>query len=225
MVLIARRAEELERTLAACGGSGRYVTCDVTDAGALAALAADIERHEGACHVLVNNAGVGARGADIVDADWPQVLERVMATNFLSTALLTHFLLPLLERSRPASVVNVGSIAGLVPTVSPIYSASKFAVAGFTESLAPQLRARGVRVAAVHPGPVPTPGFRHTRLAGKPYRHLLVASAEQVAERIVSSASHSGHPAPVVPRLYRALPVLRALAPRLYNSAAAALSR
>lgn len=225
VVLVARRKEALERTLAVCGGRGRCIPCDVSDPVSLETLAADIANTEGACHVLVNNAGVGARGSSIDDADWPQVLKRVMSTNFTSAALLTHHLLPVLERSRPSSVVNVGSIAGLVPTASPIYSASKFALVGFTESLAQQLRRRGVRVAAVHPGPVPTPGFPHLRLQQKLHGRLLIATAEQVAEQVVATAGRRGHPAAVVPRLYRLLPLLRAVAPRLYHSAAAALSR
>ena len=219
VVLVARRADQLARTLELCGGRGRTFVADVADRGQVAALASSVREVEGACHVLVNCAGIGAR----MSFDGPQSLDRleaVMGVNFFGAAYATAELLSLLEASAPGSaIVNVTSIAGIYATPgSPIYCASKFALNGFGESLYFALRPRGIHVANVQPGPIPTEGFPHEGLVASRGGGLLTASAEDVARLIVRSSRPGSNPSPVLPRLFRWGLPLRACAPRLYRA-------
>lgn len=219
VVLVARRRQELERTLAMCAGRGRVFTADVSDRTQVRALAESVREQEGACHVLVNAAGIGARGA-FDSADQIEVLERVMQVNFFGPAYTTAEFLPLLEACAPgSSIVNVSSVAGMIGLPgSPMYCASKFALNGLGESLYFGLRPKGVHVATIQPGPVPTEGFPHERLVSNWRGRLLATDVEATAELIVRSTRRSSDPMPVRPRIFGLGPLLRAAVPRLYRA-------
>jgi short-subunit dehydrogenase len=121
------------------------------------ALLAHVMAHHGRVTVLVNNAGVALGGTfDQVseeDFDW------LMSTNFGAVVRLTRVFLPLLHESAAAQIVNVSSIFGIIaPPGQTAYSASKFAVRGFSEALRHELEASHstVGVTLVHPGGVRT---------------------------------------------------------------------
>lgn len=217
VVLVARRRSELERTRELCGGNGRVVVCDVARPADIRALAASIAEVEGHCDVLVANAGVGSRAA----FDGPGALtdfDRIIDTNLRGVAGCVAELLPLLSKSSRASVVTVSSVAGLFGTPNaPAYSASKFGVTGLTEALAPTLAARGIIMSCVQPGPVPTEGWPHERIAGRWYGRILAADVDDVA-RVIDKCTHASRPRSVViPRIYRAVHVLRTLVPPLWR--------
>ena len=93
----------------------------------------------------MNNAGAAWRGT-FGETGWEN-LERHMKLNFESVARLTEALLPILRRSAPSSIVNVASTAGRVSRAnSGAYSASKFALAGWTDALHLEEREHGVHV-------------------------------------------------------------------------------
>ncbi len=108
--------------------------------------------HSGGLDVLVNNAGIAgptARCEDIALADW----ERTLAVNLTGQFLCTRLAIPLLRKSRNASIANLSSAAGRFgfPLRTP-YAASKWAVIGFTKSLSIELGSDGIRVNAICPG-------------------------------------------------------------------------
>ncbi len=109
----------------------------------------------GAVDVLVNNAGIGWSG--LVEDMPAEQLHQVLEVNLVGLFDLTRRVLPgMLERGR-GHVVNVGSVASWV-AVPPltVYSATKFAVQGFTDGLSREVAGRGVAVTSVNPGPVAT---------------------------------------------------------------------
>jgi short-subunit dehydrogenase len=121
-----------------------------TDAAAEALAAA----HPGTT-LLVNNAGVALGGrldqVTLDEFDW------VMAVNFRSVVRLTHAFLPVLKAHRGSHLVNVSSVFGIVaPAGQAAYSASKFAVRGFSEAVRHELAEDGVGVTVVHPGGIKT---------------------------------------------------------------------
>lgn len=149
----------LMKTAEACrsGGADRVTThrLDVSDADAVAGLPAAVEGDHGELHLLFNNAGIGASGpfAEVAAAEF----ERVMDVNFNGLVRMTRAFLPLLARQGWGRVVNTCSLWGLLaPPNNAAYSASKFAVNGFSQSLAHELKGTSVGVTIVYPGGVAT---------------------------------------------------------------------
>lgn len=110
----------------------------------------------GRVDLLVNNAGVGQWGAieEISEEDW----DRIQAINLKGTFLCTKAVLPVMKRQRSGYIVNISSLAGKQGMGgASAYSASKFGVIGFTESLLEEGIAHQIRATAICPGFVATP--------------------------------------------------------------------
>jgi short-subunit dehydrogenase len=212
LVLVARREDRLRALAEEVGGAG-IVAADLLEADAPARIAAAVEQGHGRLDLLVNNAGA-AWHAPFAEAGWEGV-RRHMNLNFDAVVRLTEALLPLLRRSAPSAIVNVASIAGRAarPT-SGAYSASKFALAGWSDALAAEERAAGVHVGLVLPGFVATEGFPQRELLGRAVTRWAVSTPEKVADAIVD-AGPGGRAERYVPRPYRLVAVARALTPGL----------
>ncbi|HYT25202.1 MAG TPA: SDR family NAD(P)-dependent oxidoreductase [Actinomycetota bacterium] len=216
LVLVARRRERLEALAAELGGA-TVIAADLTDPGAPARIAAEVEREHGRLDLLVNNAGAPGRGS-FGRGGWAGV-QAIMALNFDSQVRLTEALLPLLRRSVPSAIVNVASVAGRVARASAgDYSASKFALTGWTEALHLEERRHGVHVGLVLPGFVATEGFPQRELVNRRLTRWLVSSEDKVAEAIVDAGLRRKAER-YAPRPYALVPVVRALAPPLYRRA------
>ena len=128
---------------------------DVADRRAIAAFPqAVIAAHPGV-DILVNNAGVAVGGT--FEAVSEEDFEWLFEINFWGVVRMTRAFLPLLRKSDDARVVNLSSIYGLIsPPAETAYSASKFAVRGFSNSLRHELANSNVGVTVVHPGGVAT---------------------------------------------------------------------
>ncbi|MFG1903835.1 SDR family NAD(P)-dependent oxidoreductase [Micromonospora carbonacea] len=160
LVLLDRDADRLAAVAAALRAAhpGRRVdtvVVDLADAAATAQAAEELRRRHPRLRLLVNNAGVALGGRfDQVTLDefgW------VVDVNFRAVVQLTHALLPALKAEPGAHLVNVSSLFGLIaPAGQAAYSASKFAVRGFTEALRHELAGDGVGVTCVHPGGIRT---------------------------------------------------------------------
>jgi short-subunit dehydrogenase len=185
-----------------------------------------VEREHGALHMLVNNAGAAWRGA-FGDTGWANV-ERHMKLNFEAPVRLTEELLPLLRRtaaagagSRGVSIVNVASTAGRVSRPkSGSYSASKFALIGWSDALLGEERPHGVHVGLVLPGFVATEGFPATELRARAATRWIVSTPNKVAEAIWR-AGPGGRAEVYVPRGYYLPALLRILAPGVVRRATA----
>jgi short-subunit dehydrogenase len=222
LVLVARRGERLRALAGELGGSERIstVAADLTDPEAPDRVREHVERQHGELHLLVNNAGAAWRGR-FGETGWASI-ERHMRLNFEAPVRLTEALLPLLrataagrERDRRVSIVNVASTAGRVSRPnSGAYSASKFALVGWTDALHAEERAHGVHVGLVLPGFVKTEGFPATELLAKAATRLIVSEPDVVAAAIVA-AGPGGRAERYVPRYYWIPAALRILAPRL----------
>ena len=164
--------------------------------------------------VLVNNAGTGWAGPFVGMDD--RAAENLVRVNLLTPIRLTSALLPgMIGRGR-GQVVNVASIAGHVGVpLEAVYSATKWGLAGFTESLRDELTGTGVGVSLVSPGVVRTDFFERR---GEPYDRSFPRpiAPESVARAIVAAAA-SGAQDVFVPR-WMAFPArLRGAWPWLYR--------
>jgi short-subunit dehydrogenase len=185
-VLAAARSDELLRELAdkirARGGILETVRADVTSAADRQRMVEAAQRAFGGLDILVNNAGIGATGhfAEVS----PDRLRKIMEVNFFGLTETTRAFLPLLRQGNRPAVVNISSIAGKrgIPARSE-YSASKFAVQGFSEALRAELAKDGIDVLIVCPGLTQT-NFSHNMLEQKArlqMDHMRGMTAEQVA--------------------------------------------
>jgi short-subunit dehydrogenase len=216
LVLVARRVERL-RALADELGGATVVAADLTDADAPARVAETVEREHGRLDLLVNNAGAAWRG-EFGETGWANV-QRHMEINFDAVVRVTEALLPLLRASAPSAIVNVSSTAGRVGRAgSGSYSASKFALAGWSDSLHLEERANGVHVGLVLPGFAATEGFPQRELVDRPATRWIVSTPEKVADAVLD-AGLNRKAERYVPRAYGLAAVLRALTPGLVRRA------
>jgi short-subunit dehydrogenase len=138
-----------------------------------------------------------------------------MALNFDAQVRLTEALLPLLRASAPSAIVNVASTAGRVARAGAgAYSASKFALAGWSDALYQEEREHGVHVGLVLPGFIETEGFPARELVEKAATRWIVSTPEAAAEAI-DDAGPGGKAERYVPRGYALAAVLRIVAPAL----------
>lgn len=162
----ARRPETLADLVATSGDRVVPVRLDVTrpgDVRAAAALADDVQ-------LLINNAGVVAKfGGEATDPQWLAASRDEFEVNVLGVLAVTQAFAPQLAGRPDATVVNVGSVAGLVnfPVVAS-YSASKAALHSLTQGLRALLRPQGIRVLGVYPGPIETDMSRELDLPKTP---------------------------------------------------------
>ncbi len=220
LVLVARRADRLEGLAAALPAPATTLALDLTAEDAPERARAHLEQHHGGrLDLLVNNAGAGGRGT-FADSGH-ELVRRTMELNFDAQVRLVEALLPLLRASAPSAIVNVVSTAGRIgrPGVGA-YSASKAALAVWSDSLRAEEHAHGVHVGAVMPGFIPTEGFPARELLERRTTRWLLGTPEQAAEAIVDTGL--GRRAErYVPRFYGGLAALRTVAPGLLRRAMA----
>lgn len=198
-------------------------TLDIADPAAVAALPDAVVAAHGGVDVVVNNAGVAIGGTfdqvSAEDFDW------LFAINFHGVVRMTRAFLPLLRASDDARLVNVSSVFGLIATPGQTaYTASKFAVRGFSESLRHELAGSSVGVSTVHPGGIATAIARNARgpqgvaadevaRQKKAFEAFLKMPAERAGEIIAEGIERRrprivvGNDAKVAALLERAMPV------------------
>jgi short-subunit dehydrogenase len=213
LVLVARRGELLADLAASLTCPATWIAVDLTGDDAPGRVLAHIEQHHERLDLLVNNAGAAWRGT-FGESGWENV-HRHMELNFDAVVRLTEALLPLLRRSAPSAIVNVASTAGRVSRPnSGAYSASKFALIGWTDALSLEEAPHGVHVGMVLPGFVPTEGFPQAELRQKAVTRLVLSTPEKVADAIYD-VGPGGKSERYVPRPYALAAYLRIFAPRL----------
>ena len=160
VAVTARDAGKLEDLISINSKNALAVTLDVTNADQVRAAVRQTEAHFGRIDVLINNAGFGYFGA-IEESDEAEA-RRMFEANFWGLAAMTREVLPKMRERRAGFIVNISSIGGFVgnPGVG-YYNATKFAVNGFSEALAKELKPLGIKVLLVQPS-----GFR-TDWAGR----------------------------------------------------------
>jgi short-subunit dehydrogenase len=213
LILVARREDRLRALAESLPCRATYVATDLTEAEAPQRLLAQVEAQGGRLNLLVNNAGSSWRGG-FAESGYANV-HRHMELNFDAVVRLTEALLPALRASAPGAIVNIASTAGRIARArTGAYSASKFALIGWSDSLYAEERPHGVHVGLVLPGFIATEGFPATELREKALTRWIVSKPERVAEAIFQTGP--GRRAErYVPRPYALAAVARILAPGL----------
>jgi uncharacterized protein len=219
LVLVARREDRLRALAESLPCRATHLAVDLTAADAPDRVRAHVAEHHERLALLVNNAGAAWRSS-FSGGGYANV-HRHMSLNFDAVVRLTEALLPQLRESAPSAIVNVASTAGRVSRAgSGSYSASKFALIGWSDSLYAEERAEGVHVGLVMPGFVATEGFPAAELRERALTRWLVSKPERVADAIVQTG-FGGRAERYVPRFYGLAGALRILAPGLLRRALA----
>lgn len=150
-VLTARHVAPLEELAARHGDRTRLLALDVTNDANILAAVADAEAYFGRIDVLVNNAGYGYLSA--IEEGEDVEIRRQFETNVFGLFSLSRRVLPGMRARRSGHIVNISSVGGLMAfPATGYYHASKFAVEGFSESLAMEVAPLGIKVMIVEPG-------------------------------------------------------------------------
>lgn len=192
------RAAETARLVEAAGSTASVHVADVRDAERMEALAFEVTDRHGACHILVNNAGVTSAGAfedeTLDDLHW------ILDINVWGVVHGCRAFLPALRAADEAHVVNLSSMVGLLGLPhNAAYSLTKGAVRAFSEALRGELVATNVGVTVVFPGAIRTDitnqarGSQADRLASmgrSRFAPLAMRPPSAVARRIVHAIDH-----------------------------------
>ena len=139
----------------------KYCQCDVRNREQIAAVVEQIVAEQGRVDVLINNAGMGIGGA--LELASKEEIDMQMGTNFMGCVNMCQAVLPYMRQARKGKIINLSSIGGVMGLpYQGFYSASKFAIEGFTEALAAEVTRFGIHVCMVEPGDFAT-GFTGSR--------------------------------------------------------------
>lgn len=160
--------------------------CDVSEENQVDQLFKEMSDSFGGLEILVNNAGIAGPTAPVEEID-PDEWRRSVGVNLNGAFYCTRLATPLLKNSPKASIINISSVAGRLGFARRLpYASTKWAMIGFTESLAKELGPSGIRVNALLPGIVEGPRIEGVFQAraeseGVPY--------EEVRDRVLNNVS------------------------------------
>jgi uncharacterized protein len=185
LILVARRRDALESI--ACELSQRFAVevlfrvCDLSQPVQLSGLLHELEQGEHSIELLVNNAGIGTSGA-FVTQDWARE-QQLIELNMLALSRLCHAIGGIMAGQGSGQILNIASVAAFQPGPwMSSYYASKAYVLHFSEGLREELKAHGVKVSVLCPGPTRSAFFRTAGMQADALQgSKLLMSAEEVA--------------------------------------------
>jgi NAD(P)-dependent dehydrogenase (short-subunit alcohol dehydrogenase family) len=189
--------------------SFEMLSLDVTSDESVAAAVDEVMRSSGRIDLLVNNAGFGVAPAGAEESSIAQS-RAIFDTNFFGIVRMTRGVVPHMRRQGSGRIINIGSILGFLPRpYNALYSATKHAIEGYSESLDHELRTRGIRISVIEPGYTKTQfdanlleadskldEYREARAAlGKQLKKAIAAADEPaVVADVVLEAASAAHP-------------------------------
>lgn len=191
LIIVARNAQRLAETaleLEAIGVEVVPITLDLTDRIQVNVVISQAWRDYGRIHLLINCAGV-AYQAPFLQSQLPQVQEEI-ATNLLGMYAITRLIARRMVSQREGTIVNVASLMGKVaaPTMAT-YSATKFAIVGFTQALRGELASHNVRAIVLLPTLTDTEMVRDLDL----FRWVTPMSPQRVAQALIRGIEHDAN--------------------------------
>jgi uncharacterized protein len=212
-VLLARRQDRLEKVAQEL--AAEWEVCDVAEREQIEEVAGRILERHPSLGLLVNNAGMPARGS-FLEID-PDLVERVIRVNYLGGFWCLRAFLPGLQaaaRAGGAHVVNLVSVAGTVAFApAGAYAAAKHAQLAFSRSTAALLRDTGIQVHTVMPGFVETEGFPQQAVLRSRLMRRFVIEPEVVATRLADAVEKGKREITIPWFPYRLISIAQALVP------------
>ncbi|UUZ63520.1 oxidoreductase [Polaromonas sp. P1-6] len=163
---------------------------DVTQDASVETAVQQLMQLEGRIDLLVNNAGFGVAAAGAEESSIAQA-QSIFDTNFFGMVRMTRAVVPHMRRQRGGRIINIGSVLGFLPMpYMALYSATKHAVVGYSESLDHELRTQGIRVSVVEPAYINTPFDANLMKPDAPldvYREIRAGVEKRVKEVLVGA--------------------------------------
>jgi NAD(P)-dependent dehydrogenase (short-subunit alcohol dehydrogenase family) len=198
---------------------------DVSDEAGVRSFAEDVVARHGRVTLLINNAGVAMIGnfeeLSLDDFRW------LMGINFWGVVYGVTYFLPILKQQPRAQIVNLSSVFGIIaPVGQSAYSASKFAVRGFTEAVRHELEGSSVFVSCVHPGGIHTPIAKRARLGARAsaskrqaaidYFEMVTPTSPEAAAARILKGVEKREPRILIGRDARQIDIVQRLRPATY---------
>lgn len=159
IAILARSEDKLKEVKTECeslGAEAEYYLCDVSDAAQVATTVSALKQQFGRIDILINNAGIWAAGP--IESYSVEKIGALFATNTLGTIYMTRAIVPVMKQQSAGQILNVMSIAGVETkdAYGIIYTATKHALHGFTETLKEELTGNGIKIMGFYPGGMAT---------------------------------------------------------------------
>ncbi len=190
VIVCARRINLIgqvkERCMELSGKAAYAFQLDVANPDSIDSLLAKIKQEVGKVDVLVNNAGFG-HFEDFVSFDM-ELARNMFEVNVLGMMLLTQRIAVEMLADQRGHIINIASMAGKMATPkSAVYSATKFAVLGFSNALRLELKPFNIFVTTVNPGPIKTEFFDKADPSGNYLENVdgLILDAQDLAQQVV----------------------------------------
>ncbi len=156
VIILAREETKLKQSASELKCD--FEVCDVSDGDAIEKSVQSIIKKHSRIDCLINNAGVWVEGE--LGKNNPKDIKRMLDVNTLGTILFSRAVIPQMEQQKEGTIINIISQAGFYAKAErSVYTASKFAITGFTKSLQLELAKYGIRVTGVYPGKMETKMF------------------------------------------------------------------
>lgn len=189
LILTGRNAGQL-RELYTYHAHAEYHELDITDSQAIASLVDDVYRRHGRLDILINNAGYGVY--DDFDRFSRETVRQIFEVNTFAAMDFCQQIGGRMKRAGEGKIINIVSMSGYIATAkSSLYSASKFALIGYSDAIRLELADCGVQVTSINPGPVETKFFDHIDPDGS-YRKSVqsfIIQPESVAKKILTAVN------------------------------------
>jgi 3-oxoacyl-[acyl-carrier protein] reductase len=189
VILIARtlaQLEQVQQEISKSGGKAIAIAADLTRDDEVQRLVEQSQHRFGPPDILINNAGWGKR-ASLVKVQ-PEDLDQTLRLNLRAPMILARSFVPAMIEKGEGVVINIGSISGKTGEANgAAYSASKFGLIGFTQSLYEEVREYGIKVAVILPGFVDTPLIPPNRRLDRS-KMIQPADVAQTVRYILNSA-------------------------------------
>lgn len=198
LVLSARNELELNRVAKNCSCEHMIIPLDLSNSSNFNNLAEKVNNHFGSIDILLNNGGISQRSK--ADETTLEVDRKLMEVNYFGTVALTKAVLPIMQHQKSGHFVAISSLSGKFGFhLRSAYSASKFALVGFYESLRLEQESNNIKVSIVFPGFVLT-NISQNALSGYGKKHAKLdnnqkggISAKQCAKDIINGIRKEKH--------------------------------